>query len=179
MTIFAAKMNPMTILLVGSLAMSFMHVISCSLGAIFPMLFSSSVLSIICVILFLGYGFYMIFSALKSDDSGDVRLIHVKFISEFRRRRDKKTDWWSWKSTKKFWKPPIWSSKTKKNMLAKSFLLLFGWSCLLYIDAYWPRMGWQITICSYRANSKVRPSWSYRWRMHGPYFVHSYCSRCR
>lgn len=49
------------------MVMMAMHVLSTLIGAAFPILLSKMVTEIICVVLFLGFGAYMIYQAIFED----------------------------------------------------------------------------------------------------------------
>lgn len=63
-----------------------MHAISTLIGAAFPFLLSKTVTEIICVVLFLGFGVFMVYQALF-DGEADVSLISV--IMPCRRKNTK------------------------------------------------------------------------------------------
>ena len=44
--------------------MSLMHIISTLIGAAFPYLLSRTVTEILCIVMFAGYGFYMIYDSV-------------------------------------------------------------------------------------------------------------------
>ena len=48
--------------------MSAMHIVSTLIGAAFPLLLSRLVTEILCVVMFFGYGFYMVYDALCTSD---------------------------------------------------------------------------------------------------------------
>ena len=47
--------------------MGLMHILSVMIGATFPYLLSHTMTELICVIMFLGYGLYMIYDSLFED----------------------------------------------------------------------------------------------------------------
>jgi putative Ca2+/H+ antiporter (TMEM165/GDT1 family) len=46
-----------------------MHIVSTLIGATFPFILSHIVIELICIIMFLGYGFYMVWEALFEDEA--------------------------------------------------------------------------------------------------------------
>lgn len=48
--------------------MSLMHCVSTLIGAAFPLLLSRTVTEILCILMFFGYGFYMVYDAICSKD---------------------------------------------------------------------------------------------------------------
>jgi len=67
-TIFSQKLNKLGVFIVGSLAMVVMHVVSVLIGAAFPYLLSKTVTELICVVLFLGFGIFLVYQAIFDDD---------------------------------------------------------------------------------------------------------------
>jgi putative Mn2+ efflux pump MntP len=54
--------------------MSLMNVISTLIGATFPYLLSHFMTELLCITMFLGYGFYMVWDALFSEET-NVRIL--------------------------------------------------------------------------------------------------------
>lgn len=67
-TIFSSKLNRLAIFIFGSIILCAMHILSVLIGTAFPLLLSKTVTEIICIVLFLGFGLYMIYNALFDDD---------------------------------------------------------------------------------------------------------------
>ena len=56
-----------------------MHTVSVLIGAAFPYLLSRNVTEIICVVLFLGFGIFMIYQAMfeNDEDVSDSKLLNI------------------------------------------------------------------------------------------------------
>jgi putative Mn2+ efflux pump MntP len=62
-TIFAAKLNKFGLFVFGSIIMTGMQVISVCIGMLFPVLLTPFVTHIVSVVLFFGFGIYMLYSS--------------------------------------------------------------------------------------------------------------------
>jgi putative Mn2+ efflux pump MntP len=49
--------------------MSMMNIISTLIGATFPFLFSHFMTELLCIVMFFGYGFYMVWDALFTEET--------------------------------------------------------------------------------------------------------------
>lgn len=58
----------MLLFLIGAIAMSLMHCLSVLIGAAFPYLLSHTMTEALCVVMFLGYGLYMIYDTVVQGD---------------------------------------------------------------------------------------------------------------
>ena len=61
--------------------MSLMHCVSTLIGAAFPLLLSRTVTEILCILMFFGYGFYMVYDAICSKDH-NVRLPKIIILGK-------------------------------------------------------------------------------------------------
>lgn len=62
------RLNKFSVFLLGSFASCIMLIISVTIGASFPYLVSEFISELICVILFFGFGLYLVYEALFEPD---------------------------------------------------------------------------------------------------------------
>ena len=70
-TLLSNKMNRVLLFIFASLAMNFMNALSVCIGAIFPLLMPKIVISIIVIVLFLGFGLRLLYSVVFYMDDGE------------------------------------------------------------------------------------------------------------
>lgn len=66
--IFTTKLVPLYNFIVAAITMTAMHVLSTLIGSVFPLLLSKFITEILIVILFVGYGVYTTYDAIKGED---------------------------------------------------------------------------------------------------------------
>ena len=72
-TIYSSKLksNRLLLFFLGVIATSITQIIAGLIGAIFPFLLSKIITEIICILMFFGYGFYMIYDSLCHDEHNE------------------------------------------------------------------------------------------------------------
>jgi putative Ca2+/H+ antiporter (TMEM165/GDT1 family) len=96
-TIFSSKLNRVAIFIFGSAVMILMHVLSVLIGSAFPLLLSRLTTEIVCVVLFLGFGLYMVYQSLFEEEAHvwnykSLLTRHLNLIKHIGKRRREKRD---------------------------------------------------------------------------------------
>lgn len=61
-------MNRLMIFIIGTSILGCMHILSTMIGATFPYLLSHTMTELICIVLFLGFGFYLIYDSIFEEE---------------------------------------------------------------------------------------------------------------
>ena len=70
-TLLSTKLNRFLLFLFAALAMNIMNALSVCIGSVFPLFLPKSVISVIVIVLFFGFGLKLLFDAFKGKEEDE------------------------------------------------------------------------------------------------------------